>query len=84
MTTMTIEKATDRVPLTAMKEARKRKGLKFVELGEIVGCHPSYLCKLETGERTNPNGRLAVKLAKALDVDVALFYPDVPDHGEMV
>lgn len=45
------------------------------ELAERVGVTNRTISNIETGHRT-PSGRLALKLAKELNCDFELFFPD--------
>lgn len=74
---MTLEKTT-KGGLTWLTEARHNKGLTLKETAQRVGVHPSYLCKMEKGVKRNPSGAVAKSLAALLDIDLDLFWSDVP------
>ncbi|MEC7763355.1 MAG: helix-turn-helix transcriptional regulator [Pseudomonadota bacterium] len=56
-----------------IRELRKARGLTGEQLGELVGVSKGYVSELETG-RKNPGGRLVLKLAEALEVEVAELF----------
>ena len=56
-------------PKNKMRELRKEKRLKQVELAEKVGVFQSELSEIETGVR-KPNVYLAKRIARALGVSL--------------
>ena len=51
-----------------LKQLRKKKGLTIKKLAELAGFSPSYLSRIERGERNIPNARLLKKLASPLNL----------------
>ncbi|MEU5976292.1 helix-turn-helix transcriptional regulator [Streptomyces sp. NPDC047315] len=51
---------------TAICDTRKQAGLDVRTLAEQIGCTPSYLRKLERGDRNRMSPRLYVRLRAAL------------------
>jgi len=49
-----------------LKERRKSKELTLKQLSSLSGVHPSYLARIERGERF-PSGHILRKLAEPLD-----------------
>ena len=52
-----------------IREIRKRKSLTLEQVAELSGLSPSYLSRLEIGDR-NISGKIAAKLASALNVEI--------------
>jgi len=58
-------------------DLRKTKGFTQHKTADLAGISQSYYAAIETGERGNPlNVGVAKKIAKALDFDWQLFYPE--------
>lgn len=55
------------------KEARELSQVTKKELAEIVEVDPTYISKIEKGQR-NPSVIVAMKLGKILDFDWERFY----------
>jgi transcriptional regulator with XRE-family HTH domain len=51
-----------------LKQLRKKKGLTIKKLAELAGLSPSYLSRIERGERNIPNARFLKKLASPLNL----------------
>lgn len=51
-----------------LKKLRLKRGLTLKELAELSGISPSYLSRIERGERNVPHPRLFKKLAPALNL----------------
>ncbi len=63
-------------PVTALLRAvRTQRGLTLEALAEQTGLTKSYLSKIERGQST-PSIAVALKVAKALDVDVGRLFSD--------
>jgi transcriptional regulator with XRE-family HTH domain len=52
--------------LTALKRLRLEKGIKQIDLAEMVGIDHTVLCRYENGRRKDMPDDLAAKLATAL------------------
>ena len=64
------------VPVTALLRAvRRERGLTLEELAAATGLTKSYLSKVER-ELSTPSIAVALKVARALDVDVARLFSD--------
>jgi len=60
-----------------LADLREAQGLTQHKVADLAGISQSYYAAIETGERGNPlNVDIAKKIAKALDFDWQLFYPD--------
>lgn len=56
-----------------LRERRKERGLKLVEVSKLSGLHSSHIARIERGERF-PTGRTLKKLAKPLGFsEIELF-----------
>jgi transcriptional regulator with XRE-family HTH domain len=63
-------------PVTALLRAvRRQRGLTLEQLGGQTGLTKSYLSKIERGQST-PSIAVALKVARALDVDVGRLFSD--------
>lgn len=60
-----------------VRAVRQRRGLTLDELATASGLTKSYLSKIERGQST-PSIAAALKVARALDVDVAQLFSDDP------
>ncbi|MGY4708075.1 helix-turn-helix domain-containing protein [Mycolicibacterium sp. CBM1] len=60
-----------------VRAVRQRRGLTLDELASATGLTKSYLSKVERGQST-PSIAAAMKVARALDVDVAQLFSDDP------
>ncbi|BBY64206.1 helix-turn-helix domain-containing protein [Mycolicibacterium helvum] len=60
-----------------VRAVRQRQGLTLDELALATGLTKSYLSKVERGQST-PSIAAAMKVARALDVDVAQLFSDDP------
>lgn len=58
-----------------LKKIRKDKCLSQIDVASKVGIVQSYYCAIENGQR-RPPVHTAKKIAKALDFNWQLFYPD--------
>jgi transcriptional regulator with XRE-family HTH domain len=66
------------MPVTALLRAvRRQRGLTLQSLAEQTGLTKSYLSKIERRQST-PSIAVALKVARALDVDVAQLFSDEP------
>jgi transcriptional regulator with XRE-family HTH domain len=63
--------------MNEVKRLRRLKGLSQVELAELAGVSAYTVTEIETGHR-EPRGSTLRKLAAALDVEVADFFPKAP------
>lgn len=54
--------------------ARKHKGHTLKSLADLAGVSPSFLCKVEKGEK-NPGGRVAKVLSAELKFPMEKFWP---------
>lgn len=59
-----------------IRELREERKLSREKLAELVGCHPSYVAKVERGERKIKE-EWAVRFAKALGVDSTQLWTGV-------
>lgn len=70
--------------MTALLRAvRRQRGLTLEQLAERAGLTKSYLSKVERGHST-PSIAAALKVARALDVDVARLFSDSPAEETFV
>ncbi|MCX7883450.1 MAG: helix-turn-helix transcriptional regulator [Caloramator sp.] len=53
-----------------LKELCKSKGITIKKLSEITGISLIYLYELNRGTKKNPSADIALKLAKALNIDI--------------
>jgi transcriptional regulator with XRE-family HTH domain len=60
---------------TLLRAVRKQRGLTLEQLAEQTGLTKSYLSKVERG-RSTPSIAVALKVARALDVDVGRLFSD--------
>ena len=60
-----------------LRAVRMQRGLTLEELAEATGLTKSYLSKIER-QRSTPSISVAMKVARALDVDVAQLFSDDP------
>ena len=60
---------------TLLRAVRKQRGLTLEQLAEQTGLTKSYLSKVERGHST-PSIAVALKVARALDVDVGRLFSD--------
>lgn len=51
-------------------DLRQKRNFTRKELAEKVGVTEVYICYLEIGKRKNPSAKIAMRLAKALSVEV--------------
>src|ERR1700756_10291 len=58
-----------------LRAVRKQRGLTLSSLAEQTGLTKSYLSKIERGQNT-PSIAVALKVARALDVDVGRLFSD--------
>lgn len=61
-----------------LRAVRQQRGLTLEELAEATGLTKSYLSKVERRQST-PSIAVAMKMARALDVDVAQLFSDDPE-----
>ena len=66
-----------------IKKYRKEKKLTQRQLSEKSGVSYSTVCKLETGEQSNPSLEIIEKIARALDIESALLLYENYENGEM-
>jgi transcriptional regulator with XRE-family HTH domain len=59
-----------------LKAARKRKGLKLRELGDLVGKTEAHVWRWENGKH-KPTDATLMELARVLDVSYADFFTDL-------
>lgn len=52
-----------------IKKRRKEMGLTLKELGDMTGLSPSYISKIENGERKAPSWEVVVKMEEALQLN---------------
>ena len=57
-----------------IKQIRLEKGMSLIELADITGISPGYICHLEKGSRTNPSISIMEKIAKALGKSIAEIF----------
>ena len=60
-----------------LRAVRLQRGLTLEELADATGLTKSYLSKIER-QRSTPSIAVAMKVARALDVDVAQLFSDDP------
>lgn len=71
-------------PVTALLRAvRRQQGLTLQRLAELTGLTKSYLSKVERGQST-PSIAVALKVARALDVDVGRLFSDATAEERIV
>ena len=58
-----------------MKEARKSMGLSTIALAKEMNVCRSHITQIEKGIKS-PSGKLALRLARFLDVNMEKFYED--------
>lgn len=56
-----------------VRRLREKKGLTLRQFAKETGISASYLARLENGERTSPSLKVAVLLAKHLDMSLESF-----------
>lgn len=61
-----------------LKQLRESEGWSQAELAERANCHKRTISQLERGLH-EPAWPLVVALARALDVDITVFLPLVPE-----
>ena len=67
-------------PVSALvRTVRRQRGLTLEHLADRTGLTKSYLSKIERGHAI-PSIAAAMKVARALDVDVARLFSDEPAH----
>lgn len=54
-----------------IKLIRKSKKIKQGELARNSGISQTYLCELENGRKTNPSTDVLIRIANALNVNIA-------------
>ena len=65
--------------MTALLRAvRQQRGMTLEELAAATGLTKSYLSKVER-QRSTPSIAVAIKVARALDIDVAQLFSDDPE-----
>ena len=52
-----------------IKKARKEKKLSLAELGVMVNVSPSYICRIENGDRNCVSLNILKQIAAALEID---------------
>lgn len=57
-----------------IKEIRKNKGIKLIELAELSNLSNGYISHLENGTRNNPSYKTMQKIANALKEDVSKVF----------
>lgn len=57
--------------MNKIKRLRKQKKLKQGELARNSGISQTYLCELENGRKTNPSTDVLIRIANALNVNIA-------------
>lgn len=67
---------------TLLRAVRTQSGLTLEELAASTGLTKSYLSKVERGQST-PSIAAALKIARALDVDVAQLFSDDPMESKI-
>src|SRR5215213_6017312 len=60
-----------------IRRRRQEKGLTGVQLAAKAGMAPSAISQIETGKRS-PHSASVIKLAAALECEVAELYPKAP------
>lgn len=60
---------------TLLRSVRRQRGMTLEELADATGLTKSYLSKVER-QRSTPSIAVAMKVARALDVDVAQLFSD--------
>ncbi len=53
-----------------IKAKRGEKNISLVDFAREVGISPGYLSQLENGKKANPNLKVMLKIAQALDIEV--------------
>ncbi|BBZ65713.1 putative transcription regulator protein [Mycolicibacterium insubricum] len=65
-----------------MRTVRRQRAQTLDELAAVTGLTKSYLSKVERG-RSTPSVSAAIKIARALDVDVARLFSDDPTAASL-
>ena len=52
---------------------REQANMSKSELARLIGVSPSYITKLENGEKANPSLEIKIKIANALEIPPSLF-----------
>jgi transcriptional regulator with XRE-family HTH domain len=65
-----------------LRAVRRQQGLTLERLAEQTGLTKSYLSKIERGQST-PSIAVALKVARALDVDVGRLFSDEPGEEKI-
>lgn len=60
-----------------LKYYRNRAKLTQKKLAELSGVSTSYIQKIELKERAEPSMKIAIRIAKALNVTIEGLYPDI-------
>lgn len=65
-----------------LRVVRQQRGMTLEELASVTGLTKSYLSKVERRQST-PSIAAALKISKALDVDVAQLFSDEPEVASL-
>lgn len=72
----------------SIKQLRTEANLTVTEFAKAVGISPQYLRKLESGKKREPTEATMQKIAKALNIPVAIIYvvaidnSDIPENNQ--
>ena len=64
-----------------LRAVRQQRGMTLEQLADATGLTKSYLSKVER-QRSTPSIAVAMKLARALDVDVAQLFQGMYGRGK--
>lgn len=67
-----------------LKRLRKARGMTLQQLSDATGISPSYISRMERGEKQCPSFPILTSLASALNVDVLTLAEGLVDKDEVV
>jgi len=67
-----------------LKRLRKARGMTLQQLSDATGISPSYISRMERGEKQCPSFPILTALASALNVDVLTLAEGLVDKDEVV
>lgn len=57
-----------------LRTTRASRGYGLNQFARKIGCSPSELSRIETGQRRNPNATIVRRIAKALNIPITELY----------
>lgn len=74
----------DEVFAEKLKRLRKARGMTLQQLSDATGISPSYISRMERGEKQSPSFPILTALASALNVDVLTLAEGLVGKDEVV